>query len=160
MKSQVHPHQILSKYRYKISALIRKPSQVIHSGIKIIQNNRLFRSSTLRKQRKKRLTQEASNNGLNQGEKSTSGPTIRPVLIQDGLIDIFGKGSSTVVGAKIPGKATNGKSAINLLEQAKIDDVVQKGHMDSLFVSEIGYGMIGGPISMGRLVSKTVSLWG
>ena len=72
-------------------------------------------------------------------------------MIQDGLIDIFGKGSSPVVGTKFTGsKLTNSTSAINLFEQAKIDEVVQKGHMDSLFVSEIGYGMIGGPISMGR----------
>ena len=71
-------------------------------------------------------------------------------MIQDGLIDIFGKSSSTVVGKQFAGKTTNAKSAVNILDQAKIDDVVQKGHMDSLFVSEIGYGMIGGPISMGR----------
>ena len=111
-----------------------------------------YRSSTLRKQRKKRLTQDANNTGTVQSEKSTTASTIRPVLIQDGLIDIFGKGSKTTVGAQFASKMTNSKSAVNILEQAKIDEVVQKGHMDSLFVSEIGYGMIGGPISMGRWV--------
>ena len=109
-----------------------------------------FRSSTLRKQRKKRSTQDVANIGVTQAEKSTTASTIRPVLIQDGLIDIFGKGSSSVAGTNFTGKLTNSTSAINLFEQAKIDEVVQKGHMDSLFVSEIGYGMIGGPISMGR----------
>ena len=114
-------------------------------------NSTIFlRSSTLRKQRKKRSSQDVGNSGINQAEKSTTTSTIRPVLIQDGLIDIFGKGSNSVVGTKFTGKLTNSTSAINLLEPAKIDEVVQKGHMDSLFVSEIGYGMIGGPISMGR----------
>ena len=98
----------------------------------------------------KRSTQDVANSGVNQVEKSTSASTIRPVLIQDGLIDIFGKGSSSVAGTNFTGKLANSTSAINLFEQAKIDEVVQKGHMDSLFVSEIGYGMIGGPISMGR----------
>ena len=55
-----------------------------------------------------------------------------------------------MAGTNFTGKLANSTSAINLFEQAKIDEVVQKGHMDSLFVSEIGYGMIGGPISMGR----------
>lgn len=43
------------------------------------------------------------------------------------------------------------------MDQAQIDDVVQNGHIDTLFVSEIGYGMIGGPISMGRFGTSKYS---
>ena len=79
--------------------------------------------------------------------------TIRPVLIQDGAIDIFGKGTSNSLATGNRCMASNvlkNKNTLDIFNQTQIDDVVQKGHIDSLFVSEIGYGMIGGPISMGR----------
>ena len=39
---------------------------------------------------------------------------------------------------------------MEILDEAKIDEAVLKNHIDNLFISEIGYGMVGGPISMGR----------
>ena len=54
------------------------------------------------------------------------------------------------MGTEIPEGIIKNKCAEDLLDQAQIDEALQKAHMDTLFVSEIGYGMIGGPISMGR----------
>ena len=75
-------------------------------------------------------------------------------MIQDGAIDIFGKGTSNFMGAGIIGSTASNsmknKRAIEVLDEAKIDEAVQKGHIDTLFISEIGYGIVGGPISMGR----------
>jgi hypothetical protein len=75
------------------------------------------------------------------------------VLIQDGAIDIFGTGTSNILGTGnrcVASSVLKEKNALDIFDQTQIDEVVQKGHIDSLFVSEIGYGMIGGPISMGR----------
>ena len=71
--------------------------------------------------------------------------TIRPVLIQDGSIDIFGGASAM----NVPPSNTKIKRAAEILGETQIN-VVQKGHIESLFISEIGYGMCDGPISMGR----------
>ena len=111
------------------------------------------RSSTLRRQRKKRSSQEAATPIVTSGTTTSATPTIRPVLIQDGAIDIFGKGASNILATGnrcIASSVLKNKNALDIFDQTQIDDVVQKGHIDSLFVSEIGYGMIGGPIFMGR----------
>lgn len=73
-------------------------------------------------------------------------------MIQDGAIDIFGKGTQSFLGKGTTGNLLKNKSAEQLLDQVQIDEAVQKAHMDTLFISEIGYGMVGGPISMGRYV--------
>ena len=52
--------------------------------------------------------------------------------------------------AKITSNITSSKRTSDILERSAIEEAVQKGPLDTLFVSEIGYGMIGGPISMGR----------
>ena len=52
--------------------------------------------------------------------------------------------------AKITSNITSSTRTSDILEQSTIEEAVQKGPLDTLFVSEIGYGMIGGPISMGR----------
>ena len=75
-------------------------------------------------------------------------------MIQDGLLDIFGKGPSNFISkgmdAKITSNITSSKRTSDILDHSTIEEAVQKGPLDTLFVSEIGYGMIGGPISMGR----------
>ena len=75
-------------------------------------------------------------------------------MIQDGLLDIFGKGPSNFMSKgmepKITSNITSSTRTSDILEQSTIEEAVQKGPLDTLFVSEIGYGMIGGPISMGR----------
>ena len=52
--------------------------------------------------------------------------------------------------AKITSNITSSKRTSDILDHSTIEEAVQKGPLDTLFVSEIGYGMIGGPISMGR----------
>ena len=112
------------------------------------------RSSTLRRQRKKRTSHDQSNNIANCASNPSSTSTIRPVLIQDGILDIFGKGPSNFMSkgmeAKITSNITSSKRTSDILDHSAIEEAVQKGPLDTLFVSEIGYGMIGGPISMGR----------
>lgn len=112
------------------------------------------KSSTLRRQRKKRTSHDQSNNIANSTSNPSSTSTIRPVLIQDGLLDIFGKGPSNFMSkgmdAKITSNVTSSKRTSDILDHSTIEEAVQKGPLDTLFVSEIGYGMIGGPISMGR----------
>ena len=75
-------------------------------------------------------------------------------MIQDGLLDIFGKGPSNFMSkgmeSNITSNITSSTRTSDILEQSTIEEAVQKGPLDTLFVSEIGYGMIGGPISMGR----------
>ena len=112
-----------------------------------------FRSSTLRRQRKKRSSQEAGTPAVASAVNTSTPSTIRPVLIQDGSIDIFGKGKSNTSGSgngRLASNVLKNSNALDILDPTHIEDVVQKGHIDTLFVSEIGYGMIGGPISMGR----------
>ena len=104
----------------------------------------------MRKQRKKRSTKDSGLPGKHSGSNVTAS-TIRPVLIQDGTLDIFGGPTSSCMGPGINGNSTTKiKRATEVLGETQIDEAVQKGHIDTLFISEIGYGMIGGPIAMGR----------
>lgn len=85
------------------------------------------KKSTLKK-KKKRSEVETT-------EKLSS---IKPVLIQDGAIEIGGY-------RRI-------KRASEILDGHQIDQAVRKGHLDTLFISQIGSGIGDGPMTSGRLL--------
>ena len=66
--------------------------------------------------------------------------SVRPVLIQDGILDVA---ASSAHYRKV-------KRASEVFDQSRIAQAVQKGHVDTLIISDIGHGMCDGPISMGR----------
>ena len=123
------------------------------------------RKSTLkRNNRKKRASLDSSENktGSGSGSGSTSSSILsKPVLISDRDFD---------VASAIAAQRRCNKSAFEVLDESKIRDMVNnstaaaathpnagavtnagvKTTFDTLYISDIGYGMSGGPISMGR----------
>ena len=127
------------------------------------------RKSTLKRtNRKKRASQGDLSAGANAGGdgKGTSTPASgsslsKPVLISDRDYDV----ASAIAAQR------RYKSAFDVLDESKIKDLVNQGSsgthpnagagqdgktgtgngtFDTLYISDIGYGMCGGPISMGR----------
>ena len=100
-------------------------------------------SSSRPKRRKKNRGGSQEN-----GEVSTSSfssankSSIRPVLIQDGVIDVAGSASGS--GYK------RAKRASEILDGQKLSEAVRRGHLDSLIISSVGHGISIGPMAMGR----------
>merc|ERR1711997_1340902 len=118
------------------------------------------RKSTLkRNNRKKRASLDSSENKTGCGSASGSSSILsKPVLISDRDFD---------VASAIAAQRRCNKSAFEVLDESKIRDMVNnhsttihpnagaagqsvKTTFDTLYISDIGYGMSGGPISMGR----------
>ena len=97
------------------------------------------RKSTLKRSKKKRSSLD--------GSSPSSGSTSvlsRPVLISDGDYDV----ASAAAALRVQ------KNAFDVLDEAKINELKNLKNpgvtLDTLFVSDIGYGMTCGPIGMGR----------
>ena len=110
------------------------------------------RKSTLKRSKKKRSSLDGTGNNPGQSNNSGNGNSVlsRPVLISDGDYDV----ASAAAALRVQ------KNAFDVLDQDKLQELkkITSGNgstagaasMDTLYVSDIGYGMLSGPIGLGR----------
>ena len=102
------------------------------------------RKSTLKRSKKKRSSLDGSGSSSNNPVTSSSTVLSRPVLISDGDYDV----ASAAAALRVQ------KNAFDVLDQDKLQELKKKSggaaSMDTLYVSDIGYGMLSGPIGLGR----------
>ena len=93
------------------------------------------RKSTLKRPKKKRSSVDSS------GENRSVSSLSKPVLISDRDFDV----ASAAAQRRY-------HSAFEVLDEEKIKEVAssKKGQFDTLYISDIGHGMGGGPITLGR----------
>ena len=108
------------------------------------------RKSTLKRSKKKRSSLDGTGNNPGQSNNSGNSVLSRPVLISDGDYDV----ASAAAALRVQ------KNAFDVLDQDKLQELkkITSGNgstagaasMDTLYVSDIGYGMLSGPIGLGR----------
>ena len=104
------------------------------------------RKSTLKRSKKKRSSLDGSGSSSNNPVTSSSSVLSRPVLISDGDYDV----ASAAAALRVQ------KNAFDVLDQDKLQELKKlksgggAASMDTLYVSDIGYGMLSGPIGLGR----------
>ena len=107
------------------------------------------RKSTLKRSKNKKRSSLDGGSGTGTGNEKVSSVLSRPVLISDGDYDV----ASAAAALRVQ------KNAFDVLDQDKLQELKKlkscntgngTASMDTLYVSDIGYGMLSGPIGLGR----------